>query len=224
MTNPMDALLQPMQPLFAAAFTLWGAAFTWLEIVACAMAVAMVVLNMRVHPLAWPLAILSSLLYMALFWNSGLYGEGSLQVVFAVVAGWGWWQWLRGRTDDGSALRVRHLSRRGRWAVLLALAVAWPAVGLFLRHYTDSDVPWWDAFPTAASLIGQWLLGRKLVENWPTWVAVNAVSVMLFAQKGLWLTVGLYLVFFAMSFSGWQAWRRLAADARSPGRGTALVS
>ena len=75
----------------------------------------------------------------------------------------------------------------------------------------DSDVPWWDAFPTAASIVGQWLLGRKYVENWPTWVIVNVVSVALFAYKGLWLTVGLYAVFVAMSFAGWRAWRRLAA-------------
>ena len=209
----MDTLLRPLQPLFVTAFTLWGADVAWLELLACAMAVAMVALNMRVHPLAWPLAILSSLLYMALFWNSGLYGEGSLQVLFAVIAAWGWWQWLRGRGEDGSVLQVRRLGTRGRWAALLAVLLAWPAVGLFLAHCTDSDVPWWDAFPTAASLVGQWLLGRKLVENWPTWVAVNAVSVLLFAHKGLWLTVVLYGVFFAMSFSGWRAWARLAGQA-----------
>ena len=67
--------------------------------------------------------------------------------------------------------------------------------------------------PTAASVLGQWLLGRKYVENWPTWIVVNVVSVALFAYKGLWLTVVLYGVFIAMSFAGWRAWRRLAAVA-----------
>jgi len=94
---------------------------------------------------------------------------------------------------------------------LVALALAWPATALFLGAFTNSDVPWWDAFPTAASLVGQWLLGRKYVENWPTWVAVNVVSVGLFAYKGLWFTTALYLVFVAMSFSGWRAWRQLAS-------------
>ena len=212
----MDALLQPLQPFLAPAFMLWGADVTWLEIVACGLSVAMVLLNMRVHPLGWPLAIASSLLYMALFWNSKLYGEGSLQIVFAVLAAWGWWQWLRGRAGDGQTLRVRHLTPRGLWMCAAAMAVAWPATGLFLRHYTDSDVPWWDAFPTAASLVGQWLLGRKYVENWPTWIGVNAVSILLFAHKGLWLTVALYGVFFAMSFPGWLAWRRLARPSPAP--------
>lgn len=206
----MNTLLQWMQPLFAPAFTLWGAPVSALEIVAFVLALAMVVLNMRVNPVAWPFAIVSSLLYVALFWNSKLYGDASLQIFFALVAGWGWWQWLRGTAADGQALRVRALPARARWWLVAALLVAWPATGLFLKHYTDTDVPWWDAFPTAASVIGQWLLGRKYIENWPAWVVVNIVSVGLFAYKGLWLTVLLYSLFVAMSFIGWRAWVRLA--------------
>ena len=207
----MDALLQALQPFFAPAFTLWGSPVSALEIVAFVLALVMVVLNMRVNPLAWPLAIISSLLYFALFWSSKLYGDASLQILFAVVALWGWWQWLRGTEAGGAALQVRALGPRGRWWLLIALALAWPATGLFLKRYTDTDVPWWDAFPTAASVIGQWLLGRKYIENWLAWIVVNVVSVGLFAYKGLWLTMLLYTLFIAMSFMGWRAWRRLAA-------------
>jgi len=125
-----------------------------------------------------------------------------------VIALWGWWQWLRGSLPDGSALRVRALPVRARWWLIGALAAAWPATGLFLKHFTDTDVPWWDAFPTAASVIGQWLLGRKYIENWLAWIVVNVVSVGLFAYKGLWLTMLLYSLFIAMSVLGWRAWRR----------------
>jgi nicotinamide mononucleotide transporter len=207
----MDALLHALQPLFATAFTLGGAPASWLELLGFVLALAMVIFNIRVNPLGWPLAIVSSLLYFALFWNSKLYGDASLQILFALVALWGWWQWLRGTQDDGAALRVRRLGPRGRWTALAALALGWPITGAFLKHFTDTDVPWWDAFPTAASVIGQWLLGRKYVENWATWVVVNVVSVGLFAYKGLWLTVVLYTVFIALSVAGWRAWRRLAA-------------
>ena len=209
----MTALLQSLQPLFAPAFTLWAAPFTWLELVAFVLSIAMVVFNMRVNPIGWPLAIISSLLYFLLFWNSKLYGDASLQIFFVVIAFWGWWQWLRGTGADGTALQVRELGERGRWRLLAVLTVAWPATGLFLKTFTDTDVPWWDAFPTAASVIGQWLLGRKYIENWPAWIVVNVVSVALFAYKGLWLTVILYTVFVVMSVFGWRAWRRLLQPA-----------
>ena len=207
----MNALLAAAAPLFAGAFVVWGAPVTWLEIVAFALAVAMVAFNIRVKALGWPLAIVSSLLYFLLFWNSRLYGDASLQVFFAAIAGWGWWQWLRGTDADGSALRVRSLGARGRTNVLVAIAIAWPATALFLRDFTDTDVPWWDAFPTAASVVGQWLLGRKYVENWPVWIVVDVVGAALFAYKGLWLTMLLYVVFVVMAAVGWRSWLRRAA-------------
>lgn len=196
-----------MEPLFLEAFTLWSSPVTWLELVAVVLSLAMVFCNIREIHWGWPLAIVSSLLYLLLFGRSKLYGEAGLQVFFAVLAFWGWVQWLRGKRDDGTPLRPIRLSRRGLAAALLASAVLWPATGWFLDTYTDSDVPWWDAFPTAVSLVGQYLLARKYLENWAAWVAVNVVSVALFVHKALWLTAGLYIVFVVLSFIGWRAWR-----------------
>ena len=196
--------------LLAPAFVLWGGPVSWAEVLAFVLSLAMVMCNIRVNSTGWPLAIAASLLYCALFWEHRLYGEASLQIFFALVAGWGWWQWLRGRGDDGRALRVRHLPRRAQAMLLVLLLIAWPLLGALLRQYTDTDVPWADALPTAGSVAGQWLLGRKYVENWPVWVAVNLFSIGLFAYKGLWLTVLLYALFARLALWGWRQWQRLA--------------
>lgn len=203
----LDAILDAARPLLAPAFTLWGSDVTRLEIVAFALAIAMVLANLRVHPVAWPLAIASSLLYGLLFAEHRLYGEAGLQLFFVALAFWGWWQWLRGTGADGAALRVHRLSRRGRLLVAAATLAAWPLLGLMLDHATDSDVPYLDALPTIASVTGQLLLGRKLIENWAVWLGVNLVSIGLFAVKGLWLTVVLYTIFAGLSVVGWRAWR-----------------
>ncbi len=207
----MESLLLTLQPLLAPALTLWGSPVTWIEIVAFVLSLAMVACNIRVNATAWPLAIIASLLYFVLFWDSRLYGEAGLQIFFALIACWGWWQWLRGHAEDGGALRVRWLSARGRTLLLAGVLVAWPLLGGFLRRFTDTDVPWWDALPTAGSVAGQWLLGRKYVENWLVWLAVNVISVGLFAYKGLWLTVALYTLFALLSVLGWRAWADKAA-------------
>lgn len=206
--NPAEAGCSVLVQVLSPAFTLWSSPISWLELVAVVLALWMVGCNMRVRPLAWPLAIVSSLLYFLLFWDARLYGDASLQLFFVVVAGWGWWQWLRGTDASGQPLQVSQLSRTSLLRAMALALLAWPLLGFFLDHYTDSDVPYWDAFPTALSLLGQWLLGRKHIENWPIWIVVNAVSVGLFAYKGLWLTVALYAVFIALSVAGWQAWRR----------------
>lgn len=187
-----------------------GSPAFWLELAGFVLAVGMVVCNWRVHPLAWPLAMASSALYGLLFLQYRLYATAALQAVFIAVAAWGWWQWLRGRGEDGRALRVRRLGARGQALALLAVAGLWPPIAWVLLSFTDSPVAWWDALPTAGSLVAQVLLARKRVENWPGWLAVNLFSMGLFASQGLWLTVAVYAVFAAMSVVGWRAWSRLA--------------
>ena len=211
-----DTLLNAARPLLAPAFSLWGSPVSWLEIVALLLSVAMVLANLRVNPIGWPLAIVSSLLYSLLFLDSKLYGEAALQWVFVSLALWGWWQWLRGNGSDGSALQVRTLAKRLRWAGVLATLAAWPLLGLLLARATDSDVPYLDALATVGSIAGQLLLGRKLVENWPVWVVVNLFSVGLFAYKGLWLTALLYALFSGLALLGWRAWRARLPRASAP--------
>jgi nicotinamide mononucleotide transporter len=210
----LDQALAFAAPWLVPAFVLWGSPVTWLELLAVVLSIAMVWCNLHVNATGWPLAIVASALYGVLFASSRLYGEATLQLLFIVVAFWGWWQWLRGRGGDGKALQVHRMGRAQRGIVTGLTIAAWPLLGWALDHYTDSDVPYFDALPTVGSVAGQFLLGRKLIENWLVWLAVNLVSIGLFAIKGLWLTTLLYAVFALLSVIGWWAWRaRLRAAA-----------
>src|SRR3954469_21288371 len=99
---------------FAPALVLWGSPVSWLELVAVALSLAMVWCNMREVHWGWPLAIVASLLYLLLFWRSRLYGDAALQLFFAVLGLWGWWQWLRGSRPDGARLQVALMPARTR--------------------------------------------------------------------------------------------------------------
>jgi nicotinamide mononucleotide transporter len=209
----MDPLLEAARALLAAAFTLWGSPVTWLEIGAFGLALAMVAANMRVNPVAWPLAIASSLAYAWLFAESRLYGEAALQFLFVALACWGWWQWQRGTGSDGGRLQVHRLTRRGLVLAAAATLAAWPLAAALLARLTDSDVPLLDALATVGSVTGQVLLARKVLENWLAWFGVNVFSVGLFAFKALWLTTLLYALFALLSLAGWRAWKARLAHA-----------
>lgn len=206
----MTDLLAATAPLLLPAFTMGGTPVSWLEMLALLLAIGMVLCNLRVNPLGWPLAMASSALYGVLFLHSRLYGEAGLQLMFIALAAWGWWQWLRGTGDTGQPLQVGTLPAAQRLQALALTLAVWPLLGLLLQQWTDSDVPYLDALPTVGSITGQILLARKRVENWPVWLAVNLVSVVLFSVKGLWLTAVLYALFAVLSVAGWRAWTALA--------------
>jgi nicotinamide mononucleotide transporter len=194
------------------------------ELAGFVLSLAMVYCNIKEIHWGWPLAILSALLYGSVFWSSQLYGEACLQIMFILTAAWGWQQWLRGNTSHSAStqasensapsvqakLSVSTLQAAERRIAFIATLLAWPAFSFFLYRYTDSDVAAWDGLVTALSLLGQYLLGRKKIENWWVWMLVNVLTVGLMVEKSLWLTAVLYGIFTVLSYLGLQAWRRRA--------------
>jgi nicotinamide mononucleotide transporter len=199
------------------AFLFFTTPVSYLEAIAFVLALAMVVCSVYELPVTWPLAIVSSALYVWLFYTSKLYGETIVNVFFVLSGVWGWFQWLYGRRKkrlpsneevSDEPLRVARLNSKGLALTLAAWKGGWILLALFLWRYTDSDVPWADAFVTAGSFVGTILLARKHIENWPVWIVVNAASVALFLYKSLWLTSVLYAILFVLSFWGWHTWAR----------------
>jgi len=203
--------------MFEPAFVLLGATVTWLEVWAFVLALACVACNVFEIHWGWPLAVVSSALYAWLFYVSKLYGEGSLQVFFAATSVWGWWQWLFGkRRDERGAVEhliVARLTLQQTGVMVATWLIGWPLMGMLLARVTDTDVPFLDAFPTMGSVIGQVLLARKFIENWPVWLVVNVASTGVFIYKGLWLTAILYVVFVVLAIAGWARWARVVQPA-----------
>ena len=97
-----------------------------------------------------------------------------------------------------------------RLALLLAAITlgAFFGIGLLLDHFTDSPIPYWDAFTTAVSFTATWMLARKILEHWILWIIVDAVSMGLYLYRGLYPTLVLFAVYTAMAVIGFIQWKR----------------
>ncbi|RJF95298.1 nicotinamide riboside transporter PnuC [Noviherbaspirillum saxi] len=183
---------------------------TPLELVSFMLAVATVVLGIRQIHWAWLFAIASSASYAVVFFQARLYGDMGLQWVFIATSMWGWYQWLGVRGAAGG-LRVSRLSAAGRYWAAGGWIAGFILIALFLKSYTDTDVPYIDGFLTAGSLVGQLLLARKKLENWHVWIAVDALYVGLYVYKNLILTAVLYALFILLATIGLRTWRTIVA-------------
>ncbi|UMR30284.1 nicotinamide riboside transporter PnuC [Massilia sp. MB5] len=190
--------------------SLFGFATTPLELISFVLSVATVWLNIHQKHWAWLFAIVASATYGVVFFNSRLYGDMGLQLVFISVSVWGWYQWLHGDATH-EQLPVTALNARQRWLAASSWLLAFGVLAWFLKTYTDTDVPNSDGFLTAGSLVGQVLLSRKKLENWVVWIAVDILYVALYVHKGLMLTAVLYGMFVVMAAIGLRAWMKSAA-------------
>jgi nicotinamide mononucleotide transporter len=184
------------------------------------LSLAMVYCNIRQIHWGWLLAIVSSALYGFVFWKSQLLGQAALQLMFIAMAAWGWRQWLQGRSQlqtptdlqANELLPVSSLQRHEWLRVGMATLLAWVLCSVILHQLSDSKVLVLDALITALALLGQYLLGRKKIETWWIWLAVNILTIALMVTQDLWLTAFLYFVFGVLSVVGLNTWRKQNAQ------------
>jgi nicotinamide mononucleotide transporter len=178
-----------------------------LELVAAITGAISVWLSVRQNIWSWPTAIVNVVLYAVVFWENKLYADMGLQVVYAVLSLYGWYEWRfggEGRTE----LRVTRTPLQLGALLTLIAAAGSALLGTLLRHTTDAALPFMDSFLSSTSLVAQWMMTRKLLENWLVWIFVDVLYVGMFLFKGLYLTAGLYAVFLALAVRGYVDWRR----------------
>ncbi len=180
------------------------------ELAGAALAVAYLALAIRERSACWAAAFTSSCLYVWVLFGAHLYMESMLNAFFAFMAAYGYWQWRRGA--HGGPLVVC----RWRWprhalgvAAVIVLSAATAAV---LRRYTQAASPFADSMVTWASAYATFLVARKVYENWHWWFVIDAVSLVLYFTRHLYVTMLLYAAYLVMIVAGMRAWRASMAE------------
>lgn len=203
----------------------------YIEIFGAVTGIIYVFLEIRQNLWLWPVGIITSVVYIWVFFTGKLYADMSLQGYYLVISVLGWYWWLKGSglREQGAGqerrnmespleggqggvkterLKVSHLNLRTGIALATIFALLFPGMWLILDRLTDSPVPGWDSFITSLSIIATWMLARKIYEHWFLWIIVNTVASILFLTRGLYPTVILYLIYLVMSFIGLREWKR----------------
>jgi nicotinamide mononucleotide transporter len=165
-------------------------------------------LSIRRNILLWPVGIVSAILYIIVFYRSRFYADMGLNVYYFFISIYGWITWSGITTGDRGSLNVSRSSAR-LWLILSPLTLFFfIIIGFFLQRFTDSPIPFWDAFTTALSITATWMLTRKILEHWLIWIIVDLVSMGLYIYRGLYPTSLLFLVYTIIAIIGFFEWKK----------------
>ncbi len=175
------------------------------EIFAVVFSLICVLLTIKENIWQWLFGIVGVLFYFIVFYRAKLYANMWLQVMFVILQLYGWYTWLYGGKDDNALLISRSPATINLLLVLLAVTGI-AALTYYFKTQTDNPMPLADASATALSLIAQWMLAEKYLENWLVWIAVNLIIIIIGVARKLYLTAGLYILFFVLAILGFIEW------------------
>ena len=180
----------------------------WLEITAVIFAILYLILAVKQNILCWIAGIISSVLYFFIMQKAGLYMEAYLQVFYVVMGIYGWSQWSASNATNPSFIVNTWSKYQHMIAISIILALSLLS-GFLLEKYTDAALPFFDALVSWGAVVATYMVAKKLLENWIYWFVIDATSIFLFIERGLWLSAVLFATYLVIIFFGYQSWNKV---------------
>jgi nicotinamide mononucleotide transporter len=191
-----------------------GMPMSWGDLSGFATGIVCVWLAARANIWNFPFGILNSFILGLVFLQQRLFADSSLQVVFIVLNVRGLLSWRAGNVAEESA-PVFRTSRREHLVLALWVVGITPVLWWVLG-WLKGSAPLVDALVSSLSIAAQWLLNRRVLENWVWWIVVDLISIPLYIARGLPLIAALYVVFLLICCQGYVRWRTLVAPEPMP--------
>ena len=180
---------------------------TPLELFAVVMAVAYLLLAIRQNIWCWFCAGVSTSIYVWLFFDAKLYMESGLNAFYFVMAIYGWYVWMSGRSEGHERPVVVWPPRTHVIAIAFAV-LASMASGYLLETRTDAAFPYVDSLTTWGAIWATFLVARKVLENWWYWLVIDIASVFIYWTRDLELTSMLFVLYVVMIPFGIVSWSK----------------
>lgn len=180
---------------------------TALELIATVLALSYTVLAIRHSLWCWPAALASTVLTLQIMLSANLYTDALLQLYYAGMALYGWWNWQQLRNQSGQAPQVVEWRGSQHLRLISLTALAGLLLGYLMQQYTSTDFAWLGAQISCFAVVTTYLVAKKVVSNWLYWIVIDAASIYMYLQKDLYFFSALFVIYTLTAASGYFAWR-----------------
>lgn len=157
----------------------------------------------------WVFGIITVSLFFIIFLKTKLYADMSSQIIFLVLQFYGIYKWRYGGKSQ-TQLSVTYTPAPMRALAMACFIILFLGLTYILTFHTDSTTVYLDASTTALSLVAQWMMGRRWVENWLLWILMDVISLKMYLAKQLYLTTILFFILLFQSARGYYIWKKIA--------------
>ena len=158
----------------------------------------------------WIASVIMPAISMWIYFRKGLYADFAINIYYLLIAIYGFLTWTRGISKNNKKpLPITHASKMVWGGATVSCVLLWYLIWWILFHFTDSTVPVADAFTTALSIVGLWMMARKYAEQWLVWLVVDIVCSILYFYKEIPFYGVLYAVYSVIAIFGYRKWLRL---------------
>jgi nicotinamide mononucleotide transporter len=186
--------------------------YEFIELVSLLSIIICVFLGFRENVYTYPLALISTVLFIFLKIDNELIGEALLNSYYIFMLIYGWMQW---RKRDRRKHRITRVTASTKKEIILQVFIAgllYLLIFTSFRYYnaffSPDTIPWADAFITTTAFIAIGLFTRKKLECWYWWIMATLLASLLFFIKHYIFLSLFFAILVFLSVKGCYKWKR----------------
>ena len=179
-----------------------------IEGVGAGLAIAYLLLALKQNKLCWFAWIASSILYLYVMYQAGLYMESLLQVFYLCMGFYGLSQWTKTINNNQNTYVDIWSIGNHIFAISLIIVLSFLS-GILLSNFSNAALPFIDAFTTWGAIVASYMVAKKILENWIYWFVIDFISVFIFASRGLYFTSALFVTYLVIIYFGYKSWSKI---------------
>lgn len=184
----------------------------YLDPIGAILSVIGVMAFVRLNRFGWILEFIATAIKAVLYFHCAMYGQVGLKCIFLVMMCYGWYRWkYPNQSGDDLAVRKLRMDELTIYTILCFISII--LLGYGLSHYTDSKVPFSDAFITVVALCTKYMLCHKIIEHWLLGILSSLVVFYVHSSVGLPFHAAIHAIYPVIAFVGYRQWR---SEMRSP--------
>lgn len=185
---------------------------TILEITSVIFGILYLLLMIRENIWCWIFGILASAITVYLYIHVTLYLEAGLNIYYILAGFYGWSYWHQHQNKeniDGKInVPIRTWKPNNHLVAIVISIILSITLGAIMHKYTDSERPYIDATITIFSFVATYMEAKKVLSTWYYWFLLNAASIILQIDRGLYFFAILSVFYTVMCVYGFKRWNK----------------
>jgi len=140
--------------------------------------------------------IIGPALLAIVLYRKSLFAETFLQFTYIGLAIYGW-------LHISGTWEALNMTPKEHTVLILSGFLLTSLSGFILKKYSNAQLPYIDSFTTVFAIIATALMMIPVNEAWLYFIAINSVSIFMYAQRRLYLGAIMFVVYLLLSIKGY---------------------
>ena len=147
----------------------------------------------------YPFGLVCTIISVYLLYINEYFGDMVINFYYSIMSIYGWILWSKPKGTNGLNISFTNSKEKKIGILMFLVTIIFIYFVYLYFDYVLKIENYLDIFTSGLFFTAMWLMAKKKIENWILWIVADAITVPLYAYKGMGMLALQYFIFTIMA-------------------------